>query len=194
MKLFVSPHNDDAALFGAFTLQRERPTVLTIFDSFLQASRGHPECNASARREEDLRAMTVLGCPFVSGCVPDHLAREAASEAVERALGVWFGPVTEVWLPAVEIGGHEQHNLVGAIGLEVFAAAKVHRYLTYTPAWGKSTAGVEVSCTGAMVRRKLIALACYKTQIEIDALGCWPHFLGDQREYLAEAKKVKLEC
>lgn len=184
-KLFVSPHNDDAALFGAFTLLREKPMVLTVFDSFVQVERGYPECNADARRDEDRRAIAIcLQCTIHSGYVPDNLPVAEAAPKVHSVLSQWRR-VTEVWLPAVEQGGHEQHNLVGELGLEVFREAKIHRYLTYTRA-GKSTGGTLVTPEGPMVLKKLQALTCYRTQIEINPLGSWPHFLRDQNEYVLD--------
>jgi hypothetical protein len=176
MKLFISAHNDDAPLWGSFTLQRETPMVLTVFDSHIQPARGHAQCDAATRRKEDLEAM-------FSG-VPDNEPHASIRERIHAALRPWTP--TEVWLPAVEDGGHEHHNLVGEIGLEVLKGAKIHRYLSYTRTRGKSTNGREVTPTGAMVLKKLQALACYRTQIEIDALGCWPHFIRDQNEYVLD--------
>lgn len=181
MKLFVSPHNDDAVLFGAFTLQREHPTVLTVFKSRVQVDRGHPECNDAIRWREDFDAVRSLGCQLRGCSIADNLTDIDVQLPLWQALGKWSG-AEEVWLPAGEEGGHAQHNLVALIGGSVFENAKIHRYLTYTAA-GKSTHGVPVPCNGVMIRRKLIALAYYQTQIEIDALGCWPHFLRDQTEY-----------
>lgn len=181
MKLFISPHNDDACLFGAFTLQREKPVVLTVYDSYVQVSRGHAQCDWETRRNEDIAAVRdVLGCPIQFAGLRDN---ELIQGAVLVALSKWSA-ATEVWLPAVEKNGHDQHNLVGEIGLQVFEHATVNRYLTYTRTGGKSTNGIEAKPTGAMVLKKLRALACYKTQIEIDALGCWPHFT-DLREFSA---------
>jgi hypothetical protein len=182
MKLFVGCHNDDAALWGHFTLQRERPAVLTVFDSYVQVSRGQPSCDAETRRQEDLTAIRDgLGLPMFFGGVRDDVSIEDARPDVEKVLRL-FPAATEVWIPAVEENGHDQHNLVGEIGFEVFAGARIHRYLTYTRTGGKSTGGTRVKCNGAMVLKKLQALACYRTQIEIEALGCWPHFL-DLNEY-----------
>lgn len=182
MKLFLSPHNDDAVLFASFTLQRERPLVLTVFDSHIQVSRGHAQCSAPARRLEDMAAMTILGCDVAFSGVPDDCDPHWIRTRVHSALSHWTP--TEVWLPAVEEGGHEQHNFVGEIGLEAFKGATIHRYLTYTRTKGKSTNGREMKPTGTMVLKKLQALACYRTQIEIDALGCFPHFM-DLREFEA---------
>lgn len=180
MKLFLSPHNDDACLFAAFALQCERPLVLAVFDSHIQVSRGHANCDAARRRKEDLEAITMLGCGVAFGGVRDDEPAHSIRTRVHSALSHWSP--SEVWLPEVEEGAHEQHNLVGEIGLEVFKGATIHRYLTYTRTHGKSTNGREVKPTGAMVLKKLQALACYRTQIEADALGCWPHFL-DLREF-----------
>jgi len=184
MKLFVSPHNDDAPLWGSFTLQRERPLVLTVFDSHIQPARGHVRCDAATRRQEDVEAMSILGCAIEFSGVPDNEPTATIRERVDRALRRWTP--AEVWLPAVEAGGHDQHNLIGELGLDIFKGANIHRYLTYTRTGGKSTDGREVKPTGAMVLTKLRALACYRTQIEIDALGCWPHFIRDQSEYAVD--------
>ena len=174
MKLFVSPHNDDAALFGAFTLQREHPTILTVFDSYVQ-----PGISVSDRRHEDFDAMLILGCTPKFGGVHDNVSD--SRDAVRASLSE-FQP-SEVWLPAIETDGHLQHNLVSEIGSQVFSGAIIHRYLTYTTA-GKSTGGLRVPYTGRMLRRKLQALACYKSQIEIESLGCFEHFIRDQNEYM----------
>ena len=185
MKLFVSPHNDDAALFGAFTLQREDPRVLTVFDSYVQFSRGHGDCGVVSRRAEDTLAMKALGCVVEFAAVRDNEEPAQTFKKVSNALSMarsFYRPA-EVWLPVVEGGGHAQHNIVGELGVHVFADAKIHRYLTYTSA-GKSTNGTKVPFTGVMLRKKLQALACYKTQIEIDALGCAEHFIRDQNEYV----------
>lgn len=185
MKLFVSPHNDDAVLFGAFTLQREKPLVLTVFDSFVQQRRGHEECSAITRKAEDHEAIRgILGCDIQFAGVPDDAPHGECERRVRWALRK-FAP-TELWLPAVEADGHEQHNLVGELGGIVYMGVKIHRYLTYTTK-GKSTCGENVPWTGTMLRNKLKALACYKTQIEIDALGCSEHFIRDQNEYVVAA-------
>lgn len=185
MKLFVSPHNDDAVLFGAGTLMRHRPVVLTVLDSYVQPSRGFAACAAPIRREEDRAAICgVLGLSILFGGIADNLAPKEMAYWI-RVLFQELAPLEEVWLPAVEADGHDHHNLVGEIGLEVFAGTKINRYLTYTRSGGKSTAGVPVPFSGAMARLKLQALACYRSQLEIDALGCWPHFMRDQTEYLA---------
>jgi LmbE family N-acetylglucosaminyl deacetylase len=183
VKLFISPHNDDAVLFGAFTLMRDRPVVMTVLDSYVQLRRGHAEADVFLRRAEDIAAITgVLNRPVLFGGVSDDQPLEKMAEEIRQVFRE-VGPVQEAWLPLWEDGGHDHHNLVATIGRQEFAVHNIHWYLTYTAA-GKSTGGVRVMCSGQMVRKKLEALACYKSQLDIDALGCYPHFLRDQTEYL----------
>jgi len=60
----------------------------------------------------------------------------------------------------------------------------VWEYFTYTRTNGKSKYGEPVKMDGKSVATKLKAMLCYKTQIEIDALGCWPHFARGLEEYV----------
>lgn len=181
MKLFVAPHNDDEALFGSFTIQRERPEVVIVFGSYIQVRRGHRECAAERRNSETVEALWRLGVPrerihFLDMNDAEAMTSDVIVERIQR-----IGRFDSVWIPAHETGGHPHHNLVAEAGLAAFHGTRIHRYLTYTHK-GKSTAGSVVPFTGCMVRRKLQALACYQTQLENEALGCVPHFL-DIREY-----------
>lgn len=189
MKLLCGPHNDDAVLFAAFAIQEHKPLVLTVYDSFVQPERGHFTCDWMTRREEDRRAMEILETDIRFGAIPDTLDSVAASPRTFELLGRFQedaehagDSIDEVWLPLSEPGGHDQHNLVGDIGSKVFVGARIHRYTTYARAKGRTRIGSEYKPTGAMVRKKLQAMAMYKTQLEIDALGCWPWFL-DLHEY-----------
>lgn len=175
MNLFLSPHNDDAVLFGAFTIQREKPLVITVFDSYLQGLRGYYNC--IDRRDEDINAMRIIEAPltffgFSDAMKPEDEIRKAFREYAHAEM---------VWAPAIEEGGHAQHNLIGRLAGEIFP--RVTYYTTYTNA-GKSRGSIEVIPeSGEHIRRKLKALACYESQIDIEALGCRPHFMNDLREY-----------
>lgn len=189
MRLLCSVHNDDAPLFSAFAIQEHKPLVLTVYDSFVQPERGHAACDWQTRRDEDKRAMETLGAGIRFGGIPDNLNSTAASPRIVELFGRFCedaehagDPISEVWLPLSEPGGHDQHNLVGDLGGKVFAGARIHRYTTYSRTKGRTRIGNEYKPTGVMVRKKLQAMAMYKTQLEIDALGCWPWFL-DLREY-----------
>jgi len=177
LKLFISPHNDDETLFGAFTLLRERPLVAVVFDSFVQERRGYG-ITAAARRAETRAACEVLGvsCGFLGlrDDSPDWRAVRWALAEYKRS------GVTEVWAPAVERDGHLQHNEVGAIAGELFP--RVTYYLTYTRTGGKSTAGRLVPFENAWIGIKLRALAEYRSQIGHASTA--EHFIRDQREYV----------
>ncbi len=187
MKLFLSPHNDDETLFGAFTIQREKPLVIVVFSSFVQAARGNP-VTSGQRHVETISALRELdpdgrSTELCSLGIPDSDAFDAstlAARMVELLPDIERGE--QVWAPAFENGGHDQHNLV-AKAADLLWPGKVTHYLTYTRTKGKSRSENEVPATGEMVRRKLRALACYESQIDIERLGCRPHFMRDLYEY-----------
>src|SRR3982751_5072451 len=112
MKLFLSPHNDDAVLFGTFTLLREKPLVLTVLDSYIQVARGADWCDAATRRREDEEAVhDILGCSICFAGerddAPDWNRIEDIFSGFEGFLGQ---PLETIYAPAVEENGHEHHN------------------------------------------------------------------------------------
>lgn len=188
MKIFISPHNDDAVLFGCFTLLREKPLVVTVFDSYLQGIRGFP-VTADQRHQEDINAICCMLDLKLRFCyVPDSTKYEELFVAVRQALKEIADnyDITHVYLPAVyPYDGNEQHNAVGHIGKDVFKGIRKTFYHTYTTK-GKVTEGVEVRCEdGQWLLAKYRALECYKSQILIEALGCREHFMRDLREFYA---------
>jgi LmbE family N-acetylglucosaminyl deacetylase len=91
--------------------------------------------------------------------------------------------IDHVWAPALENGGHHQHNLVAQAATLMFQPDHITRYLTYTPL-GKSRSNCASPITdSSFIRKKLRALSCYQTQIDNPNLGCWPHFAADLFEY-----------
>jgi len=174
VKLFLSPHNDDAALFGSFTILRERPAVVTVFDSYIQEARG-TGVTARQRRQEDLAAMQILGAPMQFLGISDR-APDAAE--LRRRLAE-FGQPEMVWAPQPEPNGHGHHNLVGEVAGGVFQ--NVTYYMTYTTA-GKSI-GHRVAHPPKWAILKLCALACYGSQI--GQANQVEHFLREQHEYYA---------
>lgn len=190
MKVFISPHNDDETLFGAFTLQRERPLVVVVFDGHIQGKRGLP-ITPWLRRLETLRACQELGVGVTflgfrddeeapgSWYVRDRLVKMALDP-----ISVRIDEVEQFYLPAFETKGHNHHNYLSGVLEGGGFEARITHYLTYTEA-GKSTSGKEVPISDpGWITHKLKALACYKSQL-IAATGCAPHFLRDQREYYA---------
>lgn len=179
MNLLFAPHNDDESLFAGFLIQREKPLVVIVFDGHIQAKRGEP-VTARQRRAETLEALKEMGSlpPLFMGYsdVDDNppSLKEALLALINR-----HNP-QRVWAPAVEQKGHTQHNLVGRLVADLFPAAE--HYLTYTRGGGKSR-GAEVKPEPEMISRKLRALACYSSQMQI--ANCRDWFMGDIREYLA---------
>jgi LmbE family N-acetylglucosaminyl deacetylase len=191
VKLFLSPHNDDEALFGAFTIQREKPLVVVVFDSYVQENRGN-KVTAKDRRRETVAALECLGLRAFEGTGPyeypwmfkrlrdDQSYESAVIASALQATG--FPEVERVFAPAIEENGHEQHNAVGRAADLVWPGRVTH-YLTYTTK-GKSTSAYRVLVeSGDWLKRKLRALACYESQIDIERLNCREHFMRDLWEY-----------
>ncbi len=176
MKLFLAPHNDDEALFGAFTILREHPVIVIVTDSYVQQQRGG-KGTASERRRETLDAMNML-LPEPQVVFLSERDDRPDFSAVARFLQSEFTDVEAVYAPAIEEGGHAQHNAVGMVAKEVFPG-KVTHYMTYTNR-GKSQ-GIPVHVEPHWPMLKLKALACYESQIMLPATQ--PHFMRDLWEY-----------
>lgn len=185
MKIVISPHCDDESLFCAWTLLREKPLVVIVYDGHVQAARGLG-VRWDERRAETRAACAILGCSSIrylgisdaDPTVDVWEVRRAINGILDNHRGV-----SEIYAPAIEERGHVQHNLVGA----AVEGQNVVRYLTYTDQ-GKSTNGREVPILSPdWIEKKLRALACYKSQFSLDKrMGCYPHFLRSQYEYYAE--------
>ena len=195
--VLLAPHHDDETLFAAFTIMRERPKVIVVLESHLQEQRGNRLEDALVsdwlRRGETLLAMTELLIPRdrfgleERGWTPEvefWPFRDDAPDwrGVEARLRESLAGVTRLIAPASHVGGHEHHNAVADIALEVAYSCGLElvRYTSYVRG-DRRVEGEPVPFEPWMVERKLRALACYRSQIHL-----WPHhFLGDQREYLA---------
>lgn len=178
MKLLVAPHNDDEVLFGCFSILREKPLVVVVFDGYVQQNRGL-KITAEQRRDETRAACAILGVQveflgFRDDAPPT--CEDIAIELLKRYQGF------EVWAPAWEAKGHPQHNMVACA---CDAMLVKDRYLTYTTA-GKSTNEYKPVpiLDGSWIALKLRAMACYESQMSLDPrVACWPHFTRDQTEY-----------
>lgn len=180
MKLFLSPHNDDEALFGAFTLIANAGDIIlaVVYDSHKQWQRG-TGITAGQRREETREACAHLGVdPLL------HLRFLGLSDADDHAIGAVLdgvgGPnIEHVYAPAFELGGHPQHNRVGSVADQLWPD-KVTHYMTYTPD-GKSTSARRVPHEPEWLIHKWRALACYKSQITLE--NTHAHFAREQYEF-----------
>lgn len=166
--LFLSPHNDDAALFGSFILLREKPLVLTITDSYIQQNRGE-NITPEQRRQEDIEAMKILGCPIVFGAIRDDIIEDWG---IYNLLSK-FHNFTKIYAPAPIIPGNQHHNLIGKIAGEVFKD-KVTYYMTYSTNNLYIEGSREIKPTEEELAIKSKALKCYQSQLNLEATR--PHF------------------
>lgn len=177
--LFLAPHNDDETLFGAFTLLRYRPHVIVCFTSALQDSPRYPggPISSSTRYLETVAALTALGLDpskesgYEQWPYPDNESLDVEAFETELRYVYELHQPEVVFAPVVEAGGHEQHNTIGRIALEVFGD-RVRPYLTYTWPNGRSK-GQEVEFEPHWPALKLRALSCYESQIQSPATGSW---------------------
>jgi LmbE family N-acetylglucosaminyl deacetylase len=176
MNIFISPHNDDEVLFGSFTLLRERPLVVMVYDSYVQFRRGDG-ITAHQRRKESLRALGILGVQIAFCGLSDEGEDQAQCA---QALAPYKG-AAKVWAPAYEKDGNRHHNAIARVADSLFPQSQ--RYLTYTLA-GKSR-GLPVEFEPEWIAKKLRALACYESQIRLPATNKF--FLDDLHEYYLQA-------
>lgn len=178
--LLLSPHYDDETLFAAYTVIRHQPHVLTCMgDAQIQKSRGGPSCEE--RRAESFTACSILGADGHSWLpVRDDTPDAEALEALLREFSEMKFDV--VFAPAAEEGGHEDHNLVARVANDIWGGRNVTPYLTYRRGYGRSDYGVEVPVDRGYRSVKLMAMACYSSQIELDS--CRPWFNDWEKEWL----------
>jgi LmbE family N-acetylglucosaminyl deacetylase len=179
--VFLSPHNDDETLFGAYTLLGHRPYVVVCLRSFVEELVWGNGATWQVREAETAGAMDVLGCSWeqweFSDLEPDWLALEAELRRLDP---------DRLWAPAVERDGHPHHNRIGALAAALFPNRVVH-YLTYTRG-GKSTRGTAVPVEPGWPELKRCALACYQSQH--DEPRTQAHFHRPLDEYYAKPSAV----
>lgn len=179
--LWLAPHNDDETLFGSFTIIRHKPHVVICFKSQVQEDRGGP--TARVREMETEGALWWLGGPSWRQLQirdTDPRGHDKLLDEFEQ-LDYVHAP-ERVWAPAWEEGGHEQHNSVSSAAYSIFGD-RVIPYLTYKRG-SMRTRGTEVPFEPSWVVKKMRALCCYASQIELENTRAW--FMDDTlREYLA---------
>lgn len=204
MKILLSPHNDDECIFASLTVQREKPLVIVVFDSFIQVTRGATYCDWETRRQETINALLTLNTDWPAASItageswPGFVKfcgfRDDApvptwtiADTIQKILGDIIPE--RIFAPAWEENGHEQHNQVATAATAMIQRwhwtkrVEQTRYLTYTRHNGKSRSGMPVPATPEMIRRKHLAMACYKSQIENPSTREW--FMKDLEEYYA---------
>lgn len=180
--LFLAPHNDDEALFGAYLIQQHRPHVVVCFRSAKQGAD-----TWEVREQETSRALDYLGVEEWEQLPhPDTLgvadARSALAVDLAR-LGLTHEPQT-VFAPWPEPDGHEQHNIVGELANLIFGPERVVHYTTYGRGRGRTVGRREIDpWDGQQIAAKLAALSCYVSQIAEPSTRPWFTSLLDLREW-----------
>lgn len=178
MKLFLSPHCDDEALFGAYTILRHRPLVVVCFDGRLARHLATPE----QREAETVAAMEILGCQA------EFLRIPSASDGEDELEGLLEHYDPEwVWAPLPEEDGHAHHNTVGESARRLWPDITTW-YATYTLAGGKTEIGDPVPVEDGWPELKRQALDCYVSQIA--RAGTRTHFERSLDEYLTDPALV----
>lgn len=178
----LSPHNDDAELFACGILLQHRPKVFVILRSDRMAQPEYPggqTVTAQEREAETDASMRLLGCTWKQWPYLDSAPAWSEIRLRVQELEARFD---HCFAPAVEAGGHEQHNAVGELAVELFGPDRVTQYLTYTREGGRSAAGRLVPCD---LQRKQAALACYRSQASHPMTRA--HFSGPLDEYVVAA-------
>jgi LmbE family N-acetylglucosaminyl deacetylase len=154
--LFVAPHPDDESLFGAYIVMQHKCDVAVMIDE-----KTMPETIA-----ECVQACYVLGAQSVI-----FVTKVSQINPAYR----------RVFAPALE-GGHKKHDQVFHDCCSHFPEIALKFYATYGKDKSVPPAGrIKMDPTPAMQSKKLEALACYKTQIELSNV----HFaLEDKSEWL----------
>ena len=177
--IFLAPHNDDEALFGAYTLMRYKPLVIIVTDSYIQPERGDVGCTAEIRRQETIEAMKLVGCPVVFLGIKDT---ELQSPTLIERLK-YFNPET-IYVPAIHDRGHWQHNLIGNVGLELFGK-KCERYCTYANNNYEIIKGSwEIVPTQPEMELKNKMLECYTSQINLPSTAPFFSTVRNKSEWL----------
>lgn len=159
-KLFLSPHSDDEALFGAFTIMREKPLVVVATDSYIQELRGD-DITFEQRRSETKRAMEKLGVEsHFLGIADNAFTGEALVSALENAPEN-IRNAEVVYAPMIE-GGNKIHDIVGEVADEMFDS--VFHYSTYTKTRPYPAGDIEVKPTAEERKLKNEILEEYHTQ------------------------------
>jgi LmbE family N-acetylglucosaminyl deacetylase len=186
--LLLAPHADDETLFASYLILRHKPDVLVC-------SRSRDEEEATLREAELAEAMAILDAPYRVWPYTSLDRRTIIAD-----LSAWLPKndptyrYSHVFAPAVEQGGHDEHNGVGQAALDVFGSERVTPYLTYAPRGQRSREGVEViPADPSWIALKLRALACYRSQIEDPKTRPWFFELLDLREWVAVPEAVPPE-
>ena len=189
--ILFAPHNDDETLFAFYQMLRLRPLVVVVTRSYRQEHEQHGPSH-ERREEETHRVCELVDVPYVQWSYPDTRV-SWQHVAVSMDMLVEQERPDTIIAPAIEDGGHEDHNALGAIVQERIlrrsswtTVTNLVSYLTYRRGHGRSTDGDEVEATDDERTLKLQAMGLYLSQAEHPATAPWfdPNQYGDLREWV----------
>lgn len=176
--IFLSTHNDDESLFGAYTLMRYKPLVIIVTDSYIQPERGDINCTAEIRRKETINAMNLAGCPVVFLGIRDtELTEQILAERLQ-----YFNPET-IYIPALQ-GGNLQHDLVNRVALHLFGRERCEQYCTYTKTELWTTGSWEIQPSQPEIELKNKMLDCYRSQLNLSSTVSHFNAVRNKSEWL----------
>ena len=152
--IFLSPHNDDEVLFGAYTIMREKIPVIICTDSYSQY-------NVLIRRNETRNAMDLLGVEVFFLGIPDILDDLTFKRVLKIKLKR-LGITGKVYAPNTDCS-NRQHKILGEVAKEMFDTIA---YDTYKNSWGTTGIGELITPTIEEKELKKKAMSLYKSQIE----------------------------
>ncbi len=169
--LFIAPHNDDEALFGAYIIQIYKPLVVVLTDSYIQYERGEKQCHKDIRTAESVGAMKVLGAEVEFCHVPDKnfnvtlcemaLLKYATKLSIPQSAGEGYDMV---FSPSPIEGGNWMHDITGQVADKLFPGVSYH-YSTYTKTREYPEGHTLICPTEEMKQKKLAAINCYQSQM-----------------------------
>lgn len=171
MTILFSPHNDDESLFACYTIMREKPLVVVVYDGYQHQRKFNIGVNV--RRNESIMAMKLLGVKVeFMGLSDDESYDPYEMETLFKKY-----EADKIYIPA--IGKNPQHNLVSSVCSSVFK--DVVRYCTYDDNL-QQKGSIEVIPTDEEIELKNKCLDCYISQLKIN-----PHHfeaVRNKSEYL----------
>lgn len=181
--VLFEPHHDDAALFAAYTVLQRKPTVVTVMgEAHAQTKYG---ITKAIRDAEALRALRELGVTewIAWGHTDVSPNLDAIVSDMERFRLSRIPD--EVWVPLHEEGGHEHHNLVHEAARMTFGSEVMRRYATYRRGSTRTRTENEVTPGLYDPARKMRAMACYESQINLGNTQPWFAAEDMLREWIA---------
>jgi len=155
--------------------------MVVVLRSQVQADRG-TGITARMREAETSTALRLLGVHAWEQW--DELDRDPDWRRVRATMTMLRErhEPREVFAPAFEVGGHEQHNAVAELAADVFGPEIITSYMTYVRGAGRS-GGVLVEPAPDMIALKHRALACFESQIREPSTRPW--FMDGLAEYVS---------